>query len=124
MGATNFDTIVRGDDLTMQDAYDQARDQALYDRGHDPYNGTISTTSGVMLAPDLPKGSTPITVEEAQAHLGVTTGDGEYWWDRDEQPQKWESAWAIPLAAEPNAEPGGWDDKSKPGWLFYGWAAC
>lgn len=122
MGSTNFDTIVRGAQ-TMEEAYSQAKAQAIYDHGHDPYSGTIATTRGVVLAPDLPKGATPITVEEAQAHLGVTTG-GEYWWDRDNQPQKWESAWAIPLAAEPDAEPGGWDDKSQPGWLFYGWAAC
>jgi hypothetical protein len=128
MGATNFESIVRGDGLTMEEAYRQAVEQAHYDYGHDPYNGTISTTSGVVLDPAL-EGRPPLTFEEAYIHLGIAhpaPEDATAWWDKDEQPQKWESAWAIPLAAEepkPDRQP--WEtDASQPGWLFYGWAAC
>lgn len=41
MGAYNFSLIEYGKDLT--DAYNNAVDKALYQHGHDPYNGTIST---------------------------------------------------------------------------------
>lgn len=45
MGATNFVEIMKGYD-NHNDAYQQAVDDAIYDYGNDPYNGTISTTSG------------------------------------------------------------------------------
>lgn len=127
MGSTNFDVEVRGAGLTMEQAYHQAVDQAHYEHGHDPYSGTIATTRGVVLAPDLPKRD-PLSMEEASAHLGIAypTPEGAVaWWDKDNQPQKWEAAWAIPLAAEDKPAPEPWaPDRTQPGWLFYGWAAC
>ena len=50
-------------------------------------------------------------------------GDSETddWWDKDDGPQKWEAAWAIPLKAEDNPDPLQSDpwrqhvDKSQPG---------
>lgn len=50
MGSSNFETIVYGI-KDMQEAYASAVDEALYSEGHDPYNGTISTTDGVVLSP-------------------------------------------------------------------------
>lgn len=50
MGASNFDLIVYGK-KSMQDAYQEAYDEALYMDGHDGYNGTISTTEGVWPSP-------------------------------------------------------------------------
>lgn len=29
--------------------YDQAREDALWEDGHNPYNGTISTTNGILI---------------------------------------------------------------------------
>jgi hypothetical protein len=127
MGGASFDVEIRGEGLSMQDAYNQAVQEALYESGHNPYNGTISTTSGVIVAPDLPKRE-PLTFEEASAHLQHQDESGEWvcWWDREPSPRKWDAAWAIPLAAGPPPEnPTGWEpDRTKPGWLFYGIAAC
>ena len=53
MGACDFKTIGYGKDL--QDAYKNAVESALYEHGHDSYNGTISTTSGVELVTDAPR---------------------------------------------------------------------
>jgi hypothetical protein len=55
MGATNFgDTImIKGN---MRDAYNELRDEALWECGHDAYNGTISTTSGYRdITSDAPR---------------------------------------------------------------------
>lgn len=49
MGSHSFLTSARGN--TADQAYRAAVEQAQYDYGHDPYNGTISTTSGWFMAP-------------------------------------------------------------------------
>jgi hypothetical protein len=49
MGACDFTTIGIGKDL--RDAYRNAVEDALYECGHDSYNGTISTTN----CPDSPE---------------------------------------------------------------------
>jgi hypothetical protein len=46
MGAHNFYTVSHGS--TINEAYRSAVDTAHYEYGHDAYNGTISTTSGVV----------------------------------------------------------------------------
>jgi len=46
MGASTFQCIASGDSL--QDAYQNAVQSAVYSHGHEPYNGTISTTEGVV----------------------------------------------------------------------------
>ena len=53
MGACDFETFGFGKDL--QSAYVSACQTAEYESGHDPYNGTISTTDSVTLADDAPK---------------------------------------------------------------------
>lgn len=53
MGACDFATIGAGKDL--KDAYNNAVEDALYQHGHDPYNGTISTTSLMGLASNAPR---------------------------------------------------------------------
>lgn len=127
MGSTNFENEYRGT-ATMQEAYQQLCEAAVWEHGHDPYNGTIATTRGVRQDPLIKE---PISREEARIHL-YGEGNEQQWWDRDEQPQKWEAAWAIPLKPEPEVDPDAkavvtnWMglDLSQPGWLFYGWAAC
>ena len=49
MGATDFTTTATG--RNAQEAYRAACEEATYEHGHDPYNGTISTTSGVRELP-------------------------------------------------------------------------
>ena len=46
MGASTFQCLASGDSL--QDAYQNAVQSAVYSHGHEPYNGTISTTEGVV----------------------------------------------------------------------------
>ena len=46
MGATNFEIKRRGKTLT--NAYNDAVADAIYESGHDSYNGTISTTNGIV----------------------------------------------------------------------------
>ena len=45
MGATLIETNSRG--ASMREAYNNAVEDAVYENGNDPYNGTISTTNGV-----------------------------------------------------------------------------
>jgi len=49
MGATNFDETHFG--KNVKEAYADAVDDARFEYGFDPYNGTISTTNGVYLFP-------------------------------------------------------------------------
>ena len=46
MGAHNITTTSMG--VSMADAYRNAVDDALYEEGHNSYNGTISTTDGFI----------------------------------------------------------------------------
>ena len=46
MGASNITTTASG--KTMDEAYRNAVEDALYDYGHSSYNGSISTTNGVI----------------------------------------------------------------------------
>ena len=46
MGATLIETTSRG--ASMREAYNLAVEDAVYETGNDPYNGTISTTNGVI----------------------------------------------------------------------------
>jgi hypothetical protein len=55
MGAHTFQIVQGGKGLTPNAAYKNLVDTALFENGHDAYNGTISTTSGYVLV-DLPKG--------------------------------------------------------------------
>jgi len=46
MGASTFWDTATG--KTLEEAYDKAVQSALFEYGHDSYNGTISTTRGVI----------------------------------------------------------------------------
>ena len=55
MGAHTFTATMGGKRMTPNEAYDALVLDAKHQHGHDPYNGTISTTSGYAIV-DLPKG--------------------------------------------------------------------
>jgi len=46
MGASLIE--VRGRGASMREAYNNAVEDATYEQGNDPYNGTISTTNGIV----------------------------------------------------------------------------
>ena len=52
MGGCDFTTVSFGKDAG--DAYANAVREAEYERGHDPYNGTISTTGGFTMLQACP----------------------------------------------------------------------
>lgn len=84
MGGHDFQTYRAG--TSMRDAYREACDDARYEEGHDGYNGTISTTSGVMQAAGT---QAPMTRNGAQLFVGTVPSQSL---------EKWGSAHAIPVA--------------------------
>ncbi len=86
MGSTTFyDEFFGEPNATAKEAYHQLVQDATWESGHEGYNGTISTTSGVQAV-----NVAPMTKEAAYA-LAET---------RIEKLSKWENAEAIPLVAE------------------------
>ena len=86
MGATSFMVTQSGE--TLQQAYRQAVENALYFNGHDDYNGTISTTSGVKEFKWTKSKEFP-TVESYADHLIM-----------NRSVEKWGSAGAILIKSE------------------------
>ena len=58
MGAENFTMLKIGVFKTAKDAFNEAVDDALYEHGHDSYNGTISTTELTRVITDAPRPNT------------------------------------------------------------------
>lgn len=83
MGATNFDHIIYTT-ASMEDAYQNAVGEALHECGHEPYNGTISTTGGVRPSPLA--GPVP----ESQIDWNAISG-------RLDHLNKWEDCEALPI---------------------------
>lgn len=101
MGAYNF--IEFGIGKTARDAFDALVEQATWEHGHDPYNGTISTTSlSRRPAKVIRKRFTERARQEA-----IEAAEADGWGE------KWESR-AIDCGAT----------KGGHMWAFYGWAAC
>lgn len=82
----------RGGPVTAEQAYSTLCEEALHEHGHDGYNGTISTTSGVHVVTQ-----TPQTREQASKIMG----------ERIEGLHKWDACEAIPLVEETQDE---WED--------------
>ncbi len=104
MGACNF--IEFGEGKTPREAFDRLCDEMTYYYGHDPYNGTISTTS-LSRRPTKEIQKTWGTMAEKKA-MKAAKEDG---WG-----EKWESR-VLDCGRV----------KGKRGvrmWAFYGWAAC
>jgi hypothetical protein len=121
MGAQDFANEYRGK-ATIEEAYDELRERALYEHGHSGYTGTIAETNGFILDPGVKE---PMTSEDAykRAHDWDRAMNGE------DFPHKWGPAWAIPLLPNPDwVDPHGGryavQDGSQSGWLFYGVASC
>jgi hypothetical protein len=84
MGASLIEERGRGS--SINDAYKRAVEDAIYEHGNDPYNGTISTTSGVK------------DVTKQYRSSGKSIGDfAEYLYETD-QLQKWGNALGVCLS--------------------------
>jgi hypothetical protein len=55
MGACDFSTLEVGRFKRPGDAFNEAREDAEYEYGHDPYNGTISTCDNFDIRDDNPR---------------------------------------------------------------------
>ena len=101
MGACNF--IEFGEGKSAQDAFDVLVSQAEWEHGHDPYNGTISTTQ-------LMRGWSTVADEwsEDAKELAIKLAEVADWGE------KWESR-AIDC---------GECGDGMHMWAFYGWASC
>jgi hypothetical protein len=95
MGMQSF--VNTAEARTPEEAYAKLVDQALYEKGHDSYNGTISTTSGFIF---LGRAAEPY----AMAH------DYQTW---PENIQKWGRCGCVEI------DPLGNDRR----FVFFGWAA-
>lgn len=100
MGACNFITF--GEGQTAQKAFGRLVAEAEWEHGHDPYNGTISTTR-------LKRGSVQVAEEWSETAREAAIGVAE----ADDWGEKWESR-AIDC--------GSYGDGRM--WAFYGWASC
>ena len=102
MGACNFIDFKAA--KTAQQAFDALVREAQYEYGHDPYNGTISTTS-LSRRPARSVGQKTFGPRAERKALDIAESDG---WG-----EKWEAR-VIDCG------------RTKGGtmWAFYGWAAC
>lgn len=55
MGASNFGQTEVGKYKDANEAYRQAQEEATWESGHDPYNGTISTCTSLSKARNAPR---------------------------------------------------------------------
>lgn len=97
MGAQTF--AERGVGKTAKEAFLAAREQALYDEGHNGYTGTIAEKSSFTL---ISKEAMTLAAAERLADELIEKGDARI-------DDKWGPAGCIPL-----------DDGS---FLFFGWAS-
>lgn len=89
---------------TAKEAYSALVQQALYENGHDSYNGTISTTEGFMMV-SLSAGETVQQLEECVL-------DGRH----GRAGEKWGKCACLDVGPDPN-------DAKKHIFRFFGWAA-
>ena len=98
MGASNIEFKLPKSEYPTADAvkvwYKKAVDQAEYESGHNPYNGTISTTKGIKFLLD-------VFLDEAKAY--------DYALDNSE---KWGRMGCVTLL-----------ENGKHYWIISGWAA-
>lgn len=101
MGAHNFCDSAFG--VTAAEAFTAACEQALFDEGHNPYNGTISTNDSFVVIPLIPEESRADWERRALDDAGV---------------RKWGPCACV---ADPDSEA---DERGYKLWWFTGWAAC
>ena len=112
MGAHTFQETIGGKGMTASEAYTALVDQALYESGHDAYNGTISTTSGF------------VRIEPGRRR--VRTVIREILEDEENQVRKWGPAGCIELkgaALTRWRKRNGLAGTRAKAYVFFGWAA-
>ena len=118
MGATTMtDRVIISKDDGINVAYHDAVKQANWDHGHDSYNGTISTTSGVT--------NKTTKLEDLIKEHGERDGFNRWYEAAFDNTHKWEDVWGarvpehtmIPDELEVHKE------NNTAEYIFAGWAA-
>ena len=105
MGATTFVISYKGE--TLGEAYNNAVTDALWNHGHDPYNGTISTTDGVT---------------DRTERLKYFKGDVDSWANEAFKfTEKWDSCWGAYTGH--SIVRGTHGEQLENDYIFAGWAA-
>ena len=117
MGATNFSDSAIGKFKHAREAYNELVEEAKYDSGHDAYNGTVSTTSGVKdLTSRAPKYGTKAFDKWEEKCL------------EDGTAEKWGSAIAVEIKGatfKKMKERRGYKGrKGIKAFYMFGWASC
>jgi hypothetical protein len=98
MGGTTFQCTAHGKDVA--EAFNAAREQALYDYGHAGYTGTIAEKHDWVMCAEQPL---PAVEAYNLANQLIDASDPRV-------DDKWGPCGAIQLA--------------EGGWVFFGWASC
>ena len=116
MGASNFGTTKVA--KTPREAYNKSVEGALYEYGHDGYNGTISTTDDYYFFDEHPRWGT----------IAFDKWEEKILDNSNSQVQKWGLAGCIEVkgkaAKEIKAVNGLKGKRGLKVWYFFGWAAC
>lgn len=115
MGACDFSTY--GSGKTLDEAYKNAVDAALYEHGHDSYNGTISTTDSVRIDSGAPRYGTKAFTKYLHKYYADTHN-----WDTE----KWKTR-AVELTGKALKEyrkRNGLERKRVKVFFFFGIAGC
>lgn len=111
MGAHSIATIGYG--RNAKEAYNRAVEDALYEDGHDAYNGTISTTNGFRL--DTIKGQKRITKKAIDKWVEQA----------EDRTEKWGQCLALELPRSHDASKRARKAiRGGKAYIFVGWAAC
>ena len=118
MGANSIsDSAIVSKDDGIMEAYKAAVDQAIYDRGHDTYNGTISTTDGVR--------DKTGRLNELVKTYGCEKGYSKWYEAAWENTEKWEEVWGAQLTEDTMApdERKEHEKNNTKRYIFAGWGA-
>jgi hypothetical protein len=98
---------------TMGEAYQRCVDNALHYSGHDPYNGTISTTNGFI---DQTKHFNNLVAGRRKTKKVLTECYNQWLSDAWDNTNKWDEVWGMEYP---------WNKATKKRKQFYfaGWAA-
>jgi hypothetical protein len=113
MGAQVFEILTVGRFKSASEAYSYECEEAEYDDGHDPYNGTISTTNGCYKRREFPRYGT----RKFDSWVGKEIDSMD---KRECRFVELEGA-ALKKAKERRGYKG---KKGIKAFYFYGWAAC
>lgn len=111
MGATNIEDCAVAP--TMREAYQDCVDDALHYSGHDPYNGTISTTNGFM---DQTKHFNNLLAGRRKTKKVLTECLRQWKSDAWDNTNKWEEVWGMEYPSRKAT-------KKRKQFIFAGWAA-